>query len=205
MSFRYIILAIILLGAAFGLTLLPEKGYRSVVSPGDVLLKSTDQSRFLSTHDIAARIIERDPSILLIDIRMFDEYEAYNIPGSVNIPLEEILLENWRPYLNQDAMDIVFYSNSDVFAEQAWNLCYQSGYKNLYIMKGGLNQWFASIIQPTMPEETAPSEAFDLYSFERAASIYFGGTPVGAETTAPVTKKKVVVRKKEKKAAEGGC
>ncbi len=204
MSKRYIILAIILLGSAIGLTMLPEKGYRSVVPPSEVLLKSSDQSRFLSTHSIAERLIERDPSILLVDVRMADEYEDYNIPGSVNVPLEEILNDYAELYVNQDAMDIVFYSNGDVFAEQAWNLCVQKGYKNLYVMQGGLNAWFATIIQPSPPEDTAPSEAFDLYSFERAASIYFGGTPVGG-TAAPVQKKNVVVRKKEKKAAEGGC
>lgn len=204
MSKRYIILAIILLGAAFGLTVLPEKGYRSALSPQEVLLKASDESRFLSTHTIAERIIERDPSLLLIDVRMIDEFEAYSITGSINIPLEEVLNESSEMYVDQDDMDIVFYSNGDIFAEQAWNLCAQKGYKNLYVLKGGLNKWFATIIQPTPPPDTAPSEAFDLYSFERAASIYFGGTPVGA-TAAPAPKKNVVVRKKEKKAAEGGC
>ena len=57
---------------------------------------------------------------------------------------------------------------------------------------------------PQPPAETASSEAFDLYAFEKGASIYFGGTPVGAQAqSAP--KKNVVVRKKNKKAAEGGC
>ena len=204
MSKRYIILAIILIGAAFGLTILPEKGYRSALSPEDVLLKASDESRYLSTHTIAERIIERDPSLLLIDVRMIDEFEAYNITGSINIPQEEILNKDWEMYFLQDGMDVVFYSNGNVFAEQAWNLCAQKGYKNLYVMKGGLNKWFETIIQPTPPPDTAPSEAFDLYSFERAASIYFGGTPVGA-ATAPTPKKNVIVRKKEKKAAEGGC
>ena len=204
MSTRYIILAIILLGAAFGLTILPEKGYRSVLSPEEVLLKASEGSRYLSTHTVAERIIERDPSLLLIDVRMIDEFEAYNITGSINIPQEEILNEAWEMYLDQDAMDIVFYSTGDIFAEQAWNLSAQKGYKNLYVMKGGLNKWFETIIQPTPPTETDPTEAFELYSFEKAASIYFGGTPIGAQV-APAPKKNVSVRKKEKKQAEGGC
>ena len=204
MSKRYIVLAVILLGAAFGLTVLPEKGYRSERSPQEVLLRATDDSRYLTTHTVAERIIEQDPSLLLIDVRMVDEFDAYNITGSINIPQEEILHEAWEYYFDQDGLDIVFYSNGDIFAEQAWNLCVQKGYKNLYIMKGGLNKWFATIIQPTPPEDTAPSEAFELYSFERAASIYFGGTPVGAQA-APTPKKNVTVRKKEKKQAEGGC
>ena len=129
---------------------------------------------------------------------------TYNILGSFNIPAEEILSEDWKAYLAQEGMDIVFYSTSDVFADQAWMLCTQKGYKNLYVMQGGLNEWFRTIIQPIAPDETAPTEAFELYSFERAASIYFGGTSAGTTTALP-SKKKVTVRKKEKKAAEGGC
>ena len=204
MSKRYIVLTIILVGAAFGLTLLPEKGPKSPVTPEEMLMKANDQSRYLSTHFIAKRLIERDPSLFVIDIRMIDEYEEYNIPGSFNIPLEEIMGEDWQAYIDQEGMDIVFYSNSDVFADQAWTLATQKGYRNLYVMKGGLNEWFRTIIQPVAPDETAPSEAFELYSFERAACIYFGGASAGA-ATAPVAKKKVTVRKKEKKAAEGGC
>jgi rhodanese-related sulfurtransferase len=204
MSKRYIVLTIILLGVAFGLTLLPEHGPKSPVTPQELLLKASDQSRYLTTHFIAKRLIERDPSLFVIDVRMADEFEAYNIPGSFNIPLEEILNEDWEAYIDQEGMDVVFYSSSDVFADQAWMLSTQKGYNHLYVMKGGLNEWFRTIIQPVAPDETAPTEAFELYSFERAACIYFGGASAGA-ATAPVAKKKVTVRKKEKKAAEGGC
>ena len=204
MSKRYIVLAIILIGTAFGLTQLPEKGPKSPITPEEMLLKAIDQSRYLSTHFIAKRLIERDPSLFVIDVRLIDEYEEYNIPNSFNIPLEEIMSEDWEAYLDQERMDIVFYSNSDVFADQAWTLGTQKGYKNLYVMKGGLNEWFRTIIKPVAPDETSPSEAFELYSFERAACIYFGGSSAGV-TNVPVAKKKVTLRKKEKKTAEGGC
>lgn len=204
MQKRYIVLTLLLLAVTFGLTQLPEKGERIPVKPEQMLLKANDDSRYLSTHFIAKRLIERDPSLFLIDVRMIYENEEYNIPGSINIPLEEIASPDGEAYVDQDAMDIVFYSNSDIYADQAWMLCEQRGYKNLYVMKGGLNEWFKTIIKPTPPDETAPSEAFEQYAFERAASIYFGGTSAGAAVEHPA-KKDVVVRKKEKKAAEGGC
>ncbi|RLD23868.1 MAG: hypothetical protein DRI71_04225 [Bacteroidetes bacterium] len=204
MSKRYIVLTLLLVGSAFGLTQLPEKGPRSPITPQELLIAVNDQSRFLETHFIAKRLIERDPSLFLIDIRMLYEFEEYNIPGSFNIPLEELLLPDWEAYIDQDGMDIVFYSNSDVFADQAWMLSKQKGYNNLYVMKGGLNEWFRTIIQPTPPDETAPTAAFEKYAFERAACIYFGGASAGVASV-PIAKKKVTVRKKEKKAAEGGC
>lgn len=205
MSKRYIFLAIILIAFAFGLTQLPDKGQRMPIRPNEMLLKIIDNSRYLTVHAIAKRIIEEDPSIFLVDVRMPDEYEAYHIPGSINIPLEEIVNDKWQDYLDQVGVDIIFYSNGGMYANQAWMLASEMGYSNLYILEGGLNNWFNRIIQPTPPDESAPTEAFEQYAFEQAACKFFGGGNeiVPANTTA--NKNKVIVRKKTKKAAEGGC
>lgn len=205
MSKRYILLAILLMGSAFGLTLMPEKVNSNQIPVKKFLIEIYNPARYLSTHQIAKRLIERDPSIFLVDVRTTSEYEEYSIPGSFNIPLENILEEEWVDYLNQDGMDVVLFSNGDIYADQAWTLVAQQGVKNLYVMTGGVNTWFATIIQPVAPPETAPSEAFDLYAFERAACIYFGGSSTNVESSTPVEKKTVVVRKKKKKEAEGGC
>ncbi len=206
MSKRYILLAVVFIGSAFGLVVLPDKHDTKQIPAEKFLIEIYNPARFLSTHQIAKRLIERDPSIFLVDVRTPSEFEEYSIPGAFNIPLEHILDEEWVDYLSQDGVDVVLYSNGNIYADQAWMLIAQQGIKNLYIMKGGVNQWFSTIIQPVEPPETASSEAFDLYAFEKAASIYFGGSFANIEsaTTTPI-KKTVVVRKKKKKAAEGGC
>jgi rhodanese-related sulfurtransferase len=207
MSKRYIFLAIVLLGSAFGLTMLPEKTEPNAVTPEEFLIKIYDQSRFLSTDLIAKRIIERDPGLFIIDVRTPDQFEEYSIPGSVNIPLDLILKSEWSDYLNQEGMDFIFVSNGDVYAEQAWALAVQKGYTNLYVMKGGMNEWFRNIMLPVEPSETEDSQAFVTYQFRKGASQFFGGTPgVVAPAEQSVTpKKQVIVRKKKKKEAEGGC
>ena len=204
MSKRYIFLAFVLLAAAFGLTRLPESADRNQIPASDLLLEISDPAKYQSTHFVAKRLIERHPGLFLIDVRTAEQFAEYNIPGSFNIPLEEIMAPEWADYINQDDMDVVFYSNADVYADQAWMLYTQQGVQNLYVMKGGVNEWFKTIIQPSPPPETSPTEAFDLYAFERAACIYFGGASAGI-ASAPPPKKVVTVRKKEKKAAEGGC
>jgi len=205
MSKRYIVLAILLMGLAFGLTQLPEKPARPAITPENLLIEINDPSRFLSTDLIAKRMIERDPGLFLVDVRTPEQYEEYALPGSVNIPLDELLNAAWVDYLDQDAMDIVFYSNADVYADQAWAFSIQQGYNNLYIMRGGVNEWFRTIMQPEAPLDTDPTVDFEKYSFRKGASQYFGGTPNEVSSDAPVKKKQVVVRKKKKKEAEGGC
>lgn len=199
-------MTILLLGTAFGLVLLPPKVDYGQIAPKKFLIEIDNPSRFVSTDFVAKRIIDRDPSLFLIDVRTMDEYDEYTIPGSFNVSLDSIVSENYIDYLEQPGMDVILFSNGDLYADQAWALAAQLGIKNIYVMKGGLNEWFGTIIKPMPPPETASEKEFELYNFRRAACIYFGGSSTGIETASePKAKKTVTIHKKKKKEAEGGC
>jgi len=204
MNVRYIFFAALLVVLGAGLFLIPEKTNTNEMAPEKLHAELFDQTRYVSTDEVAERIINQDPSLFLVDVRMADFYGEYSLPGAANIPLEELLSPDWKGYLTQEHMDVVFYSNGDIYAEQAWMLANRMGYKNLYIMKGGLNCWFETIIKPVMPEQTASNTEIDLYEFRKGASQYFtGGDLVSSDqgTTEPV----IVSRKKKSSAVEGGC
>jgi len=171
-------------------------------------------NRYLSTDEIAKRIIEDDPTVFLVDVRSEAEFQEYSLPGAVNIPLQNILNAEWTEKLNQEVLDVIFFSNDDFNSEQAWAFCKLQGYSNIYVLSGGLNKWFSTIMLPEKPGELASNEEMELYSFRTGASIYFGsGTveiPVIVEVEVeqqpkPVEKKTIPVQKKVKAEAEGGC
>jgi hypothetical protein len=83
-------------------------------------------------------------------------------------------------------------------------------------MKGGLNEWFSTIMLPEEPGELASSEEIELYQFRTGASIYFGSGTVEfpkvvevevevEEAPKTVEKKTIPVQKKVKVEDEGGC
>jgi len=205
MSKRYIILAILLLGSALGLNYLPEQPNKDLLTPKKMLVKIYDQARYLTTDGVAKKLIEGDPGLFLIDVRSPEEYEEYALPGAINVPTDQLFTGENIDYLDQEGIDVVFYSNGDVFSEQVWMLAAEKGFDNLFILKGGLNEWFQTIMQPVPPPETASKVAAEQYMFRKGASIYFGGSPNLLASEIPVKKKEVVVRKKKKKEAEGGC
>ena len=178
-TYFFLIVLVVLLGV--GALFLPEGKYTEEVSPDQLFLKINDPSRFVTTDQVARAIIEGDPTILIVDTRSSDQYEAFNLPGSVNIPLKElidstgIIDEKWENYLGIEGMYIAFYSNGDVCADQAWVLCTRLGIRDLFVMKGGLNNWVETILKPEPPAQTAPSEEFALYDFRKGASMHFGG------------------------------
>lgn len=211
LSFRYVILASILVLLAGGLVLLPKYQKQEGISSEKLLADAISPERYISTDQISHKIIGQDPSFILIDVRDKESYNNYSLPNAINIPLPELLNEENMSYLNQTQFDVVFYSNDHFHADQAWILCDRLGFKNLRVLKGGLNEWFKTIINPTEPSEDMPEEDFILYSTRKAASMYFGVAYPDQNVEneiKPVQKPKkkiITVEKKKKRPVEGGC
>ena len=218
LSFRYVILATILIVLAGGLVLLPKYEKHQGISPEELLSNAISPERYITTDELADRIINQDPTLLLVDVRNESAFKKYSLPGAINIPLNKILDENSKPYLYQDEYDVVLFSNENFHSDQAWMLCNRLGYQNLRVLKGGINEWYNTIINPKKPTENMSSNEFDLYSFRKAASMYFGVAYPEKVVEKPVVKKyvpkalpvlapkKVIpVKKKKKMPVEGGC
>lgn len=207
MQRKYTILSILLVVLALGLVILPKKTNKET-DPKVLLSALAGKSRFLTTDLVSKRIIENDPTLLLIDLRPADQFKAFALPGAINIQPESILSESNSELLKQLGKDIVLYSNSDLSSEKAWLLCARYvDYSRLYIMKGGLNEWYNTVVMGTDVASTASSAEFDLVNFRKAARQYFTGAGQTTEKSAtektPV--KITVVRKAPKSSSGGGC
>lgn len=205
MNLRYTLLSIILLLLAFGFTVLPEKNYSKDLTADEVLLAVLDDSRYLSTDEIASLLLNNDPSLQLIDVRKPEQFKEFSLPGAVNIPLDSLLTEEASLYLDQDLKTNVLYSNGSIYASQAWLLTRRMGYQKTFIMRGGLNQWVETILRPVEPKPEDPASAFSTYQFRKGVSQYFGGGSADVGSSASTTKRKPIVRSKKKKSVAGGC
>lgn len=210
-AFIYAMLALLLIVIAGAFFILPEYIQKEDISSENFLLEAVSVERYVSTDIIADKIINQDPSFKLVDVRDEKSYKEYALPKAVNIPLSHISSEDGKELLDQDKYDIVFYSNDNFHADQAWLLGRRLGYKNLFVMKGGVNEWYETIINPNMPNEEMQDKDFVTYSTRKAASMYFGVVyPDLQQYEKPKVvktqpKKVVTVKKKKKKKPEGGC
>ena len=212
LSFRYAILAAILIILAGGLVLLPKYEKHEGITPEELLSNAISPERYISTDELANKIISQDPSFLLIDVRTEDEFNKYSLPNAINIPLKKLFDEESIPYLNQNQYDVILFSNDNFYADQAWILGNRLDYKNLKVLKGGINNWYNTIINPPIPTENMPTQEFELYTFRKSASMFFGVVypeqfkVEKKEVVKKVIPKKVVpIKKKKKMPIEGGC
>lgn len=204
MNKNYIFLALLLIVLGGGLLILPERENYQQIKPEELMLDIVQTSRYVTTDQVAEMIIEGDPTLELVDVRSTDEYEEFTLPGSLNIPLDSIMIPDYQDYLGIEDMNVVFFGNDDIRADQVWVIAKRMGYSSLYVMKGGLNCWMNTIIQPQRPEETASKEEFEKYQQRRGASMYFTGAEIAIPEDAGGAAVKVV-RKKKTSVVEGGC
>ncbi|MDA3892978.1 MAG: rhodanese-like domain-containing protein [Salinivirgaceae bacterium] len=203
-----VLLAYAIIPMAVLISFVPEnttKPYKLTIE--EVIGEITEGAQYFSTDQIAEYIVQKDPSIQLIDVRNSDEYESYHLPGAINIPLADILSEDLEGYLDQDVVTNVFYSNGTVNANQAWLICTQRGFKNNYVLQGGMNYWAETIMNPKKPSQNAPSDEFARYDFRKAMKAALGGGTIEANTE-PVesaTAMPIIKKKKRRKRAAGGC
>lgn len=205
MNKKYVFISVLLVGLGIIMAFLPAKKYAVQISPENLLLELTDDTRFVSTDEVALYLIEADPQVQLIDVRSPEEFETFSLPGAVNVPMDSLFNPNFEPYVDQVGMKTILYSNGSVYASQAWMLYRRKAYPNIYIMKGGLNEWVETILRPKEPAATSPKEAFDLYDTRVAASQFFGGGSALPESSAAKSGNMPVVKRTKKKAAKGGC
>jgi len=202
-----LILAAFIIPLSLIIAAVPENTTKQYKLTAEELLDEIkSEMQFISTDEIADMLVNKDPSLQLIDVRDPQQFVKYSLPNAFNIPLGSILADEWVDYLDQDVKINVFYSNGTQDATEAWMITRQLGYENNYVLQGGLNFWAETIMNPQKPLSTSPDDEIAKYDFRKGASAALGGgSIVETQPTESTTKKPTIKRKKKKKRAAGGC
>ncbi|MFY9153540.1 MAG: rhodanese-like domain-containing protein [Prolixibacteraceae bacterium] len=202
MNRNYIYLTVLMLILAIGTLMIKNTAEHPQIEPQQLMYELIQPTRYVSTDQVAKRIIQNDPTLQLIDVRPASEYDLFTLPRAINIPLDSILNKDNLSYFGIPGTKVILISNDDIAADQAWVITKRLGFNSTYVMKGGLNLWMETIIDPKQPAETDPHSDFETYSFRKGAQLYF----TGAKTEVETSKVEVKVQRREKtSAAAGGC
>ena len=202
------LLAIIIIPMGLIIAAVPQnktKPYK--LSADQLLAEANTRTQYIAPETVADMIIKKDPTLQLIDVRNQDDFEKFSLPGAINIPVADLLSDKYSDILNQDVKMNIFYSNGTITANEAWMVTRQLGYKNNFVLEGGLNYWFDAILNPQKPASTSPDEEFAKYDFRLSAGKALGGglaVQAAPAQSASASKPALQPAPKKKKAA-GGC
>jgi rhodanese-related sulfurtransferase len=196
------IFSIIIIALGSVAAIIPQKRNDSIErNERQMLTEMLLESNYISADELAHLLIEGDPAIRIIDVRSVDEFKD-PLPRALNVPLDSIFSENYAYLFDQRTMKNVLYAENDQKAVQVWMLTKQQGFDNNYLLKGGLEAWDQTIIDPPVPSQAASGAEHALYQKRLAAKQFFTGTKAIPQTNfEPIAP----IKSKKKKRVQGGC
>ena len=160
---RHAIAMVALLAIGWFVAITPERETRLTEKAADPAYEQAHPIPRMSPDELAFRIIDRDRSLRLIDIRSPKEFATLALPGAVNLPEEQLLHKGASDLLGRHLLEKVFVAENEKDAVRAATLASLLGHKHVAALKGGLAAFRSTILKPgprelgqaTLDKETA--------------------------------------------------
>lgn len=170
------------------------------------LLDKVSTQEYLQTHrvqemtsdELAFRIIDNDPRIQIIDVRLPEQFDNLTLPGAVNIQPEQILQKEFSDILGQRHKKKIFLANDERGGIQAASLALEGGYENIFMLKGGMDEFTSSILTYAAPSTLTTQGEIDTDRFRSKARVAVAALIKEAKSSAVKPAKLV-------KKVAGGC
>jgi len=193
----------ILLSFGLILALLPLTSNRSFSGdPKEVLQKSGNDDRFFTADQVARLIVSEDSTIQIIDLRSPEEYLEMSLPGAINQPYDKILTKDPSYIFGKKGIRTILYSNGDLNASYVLSIAEGLNFNNVYIMKGGLNEWFNTVMNSSFTGEKISARENALFETRTRAKRLFNDINSLPDS---LKIKYLAARQGEAKKLDGGC
>lgn len=153
-------ISVLLIVISLLLVFLPGIGeYSFKEKPAKMVQALLKNDPIVTVDQVAVLINNDEPIFQLIDLRSDEEFNQFNIPGSINIPFQQFFEKRPETWLYSKETQYIFYGNGDVNSNYALVLARGLGYENTFVLKGGLNEWFNTIMNSNFSgERISPRE-----------------------------------------------
>ncbi|QCI23622.1 rhodanese-like domain-containing protein [Buchnera aphidicola (Macrosiphoniella sanborni)] len=109
-----------------------------------ILIFFSIKNMFLTSNIInniqAIKLINQDKAII-IDTRTAEIFQTGHILNSINIPLENIFLDDINEIRKYKMFSIILILKNTYEYNQCIKIFLKNGFKNVYILKNGLDDW----------------------------------------------------------------
>jgi len=149
----------------------PYKGSTVTLDTKELALIVDNKVDHVSVDELADWIIQGKSDYRLLDMRSDKEFEAYHIQTAECVPAGKL-----GEYDIAKSEKIILYSEGGIHSAQGWMLLKAKGFKGVYILSGGLEEWKEKILFPVCPD-SGTTEQKEANEKKKQISKFFGGTP----------------------------
>lgn len=192
----------VLLGLGAILAFLPDVSNRLNEKPGRLALSLSEGKTAYTVDQVARFIVSNDSTLRLIDLRSPLEFRQSSLPGAINIPYVEFLKNSNTDLSGPEMMKNIIYSNGDIDANAALVIARGRKIRNVFVMQGGMNEWFRTVMNSTFTGDRISVRENALFETRTRAGKLFNEI----NSLPDSLKQKLLASKKtDRKKLDGGC
>lgn len=199
---------VLMIGMAALVLFLPEspksKWYEAKAET--LLSEASAEKQYIGIEEVVYKLLHpKEMDLMLVDVRPEADFQIFNLPGSINIPLENILDRSSKTMLSDAEKTVVFYSHGSVTANQAWMLTRRYGLENPRVLKDGLNGMFEAIFKTShVTSDRNEMEQFEERFCNRTREAFEQGEAAIKTTSKPIPVRTLIDVQPPAK-GKGGC
>ena len=187
--------SIILLGVVF--IFMPSRQAHLTGKVKSASYGAAHTMKVMSPDELAYRIIDKESSVQVVDMRLPEQFSALALPGSVNVQVKDLFGKELTPILSDRRVVKVVIGQNEDDSKTAAFLLQELGYENIAMLQGGLENFQHTILIPKVANMGTRWDA-DVNTFRTNASTTLSKMIADAKNIQPK------VAKQEKK-IQGGC
>ncbi|MBI4427813.1 MAG: rhodanese-like domain-containing protein [Ignavibacteriales bacterium] len=175
LTYRVLVISALLLGLLAMVVRSPKESQRVTLDLKELSRIIEREEDHVTPEELADMLMEGRRGVLVVDVRDSAAFVSYHIPSAVRYDISKLIE---TPLSMADT--IVVYSEGGIHVAQVWMLLSAKGHRNVFTLRGGLNEWSERILFPVVSAELAVDEKKRI---EKRA-LFFGGEPRGLKTAA---------------------
>jgi rhodanese-related sulfurtransferase len=149
---------------------LPDRQQELLKDSSNPALTSAMDIKKMTSDELAYRLIDNENSIQIFDLRSKEKYQDLKLPESYNITLDYLFGKDANKQLSLNNLKNVFLAENETAEIKAAFIAQKLGFDEIYILKGGLNEFKDTILNFKMPEKVLTRHEADTYRFRIKAS-----------------------------------
>lgn len=123
----------------------------------------------MDADELAFRLLDKDKSIQIFDFRNKEEFKELSLPKSSNWTMDNVFGKDIHKKLEVKNMKNVIIANDEAEGKRLAYIANELGYRDIYILKGGMNEFKNEILYFKRPE-TSTRQTQATYDFREKAS-----------------------------------
>jgi rhodanese-related sulfurtransferase len=166
----------------------------------EILEKVIDRQQFMKPEELAGLIMSEKP-YFVIDIRNPLNFRKGKIHEAINIPFQQIIDEKWKAFFSDSSTIKILYCNMDIYANEAWMLLDQLGYRNIKVLEGGYDFWKENVEKNYKVKSGGAYDEIPVYNYKEEMLKAGDGKAFEKKDDLPA----VQINIKKKDGPKGGC